>query len=448
MTVAALLLLGLGLLLGAEGQCFFNRTQEYCVCYNLSQESMGSIIQCLAATAVEFRGGELEKYAAFPIDDLDPSAIDMLSSLLIRKIIFGDLLVPMMLLSRVLRFFSYTQVQEVVFDSCVFRGRGDWAEMAGRSLPISALSFHNVTGTPVGSEQDLSGLGTWLQALQNLSVTASHVTRLPCSTGRLLTALRSLDLAHNSLGDGELPTTFCTGAFPELRALALQHNNLTSYGSVCESVRLLRELQQLDLSHNRLTAGLASSCQWPAALRVFNLSDAGLDRVPEPLPPTLEVLDVSCNRLHAADISLSSLKQLFLSYNLLQAVPCLRSCPALDTLHLDNNSLAELPWGELKLLRHLRRVSAAGNPFNCSCQGAGGLQALAGAGLLGPGWPQAYTCSSPPSYRGHPAQDVPVSALHCHGPAVIGALCAVLTLLGVAAAACLLRHRARPCRRG
>lgn len=450
MSVAVLLLLGLGLL-EAEGRCFFNRTQEHCVCYNLSQESLSSIIQCLPASVVEFRGGELERYVAFPIRDLEPSTIEMLGSLVIRKIIFGDLLVPEILLARVLRFFSYTQVQELVFESCIFEGRSNWDEMAGRDLPILSLQFHNVTSAPLmGREQDFSSLSSWLETLQELAVAGSHVTSLPCSIGRVFRALRSLDVAQNSLGDESLMPAFCKGAFPQLQVLSLQRNNLTSYHSVCEGVQLLRELQHLDLSQNKLMADPSSSCQWPASLRIFNLSDTGLEEVLTPLPPSLEVLDMSCNHLRAVDTSLSSLKKLFLSQNMLQAAPSIRNYPMLDTLHLDNNSITELPWDEVKLLGHLRDVAAAGNPYNCSCSGAEGLQALAGMGHLGQGWPQDYTCHSPPRYQGRLVKDVPVSVLQCNSAAVIAPVCVALALLGMAGAVYLVRSRPgliRPCRR-
>lgn len=440
MNVAVLLLLGLGLL-EAEGRCFFNRTEAHCVCYNLSEESLSSIIQCLPASVVEFWGGELERYEAFPINDLHPSAIEML---VIRKIIFGDLLVPEILLAQVLRFFSYTQVQELVFESCIFKGRGNWAEMADQGLPILSLHFHNVKSAPLtGREQDFSSLSGWLETLQELAVTGSHVTSLPCGIGRVFRALRSLDVAQNSLGDESLMPAFCEGAFPQLQVLNLQRNNLTSYHSVCESIQLLRELQHLDLSQNKLMADPSSSCQWPVALRIFNLSDTGLDEVLTPLPPSLEVLDMSCNHLHAVDISLSSLKKLFLSQNVLQAAPSMRNYPMLDTLHLDNNSIAELPWDEMKLLGHLRNVTAAGNPYNCSCSGAGGVQALAGLVHLGQGWPQDYRCHSPPRYQGRLVKDVPVSVLQCNSAAVIAPVCIALALLGVAGAVYLVRSRPR-----
>ncbi|NXE30267.1 TLR2 protein, partial [Ardeotis kori] len=434
MNVAVLLLLGLGLL-EAQRSCFFHRAEEHCVCYNLSEENLSSIIQCLPASVVEFRGGELERYVAFPISDLDPSTIEMLGSLVIRKIIFGDLLVPEILLARVLKFFSYTQVQELVFENCVFQGRGDWDEMAGQDLPVLSLRFHNVTSAPLtGREQDLSKLSRWLTALEELAVTGSHVTSLPCGVGKVFGALRSLDVAQNGLGEQSLMGAFCEGAFPRLQVLSLQHNSLTSYHSVCQSVRPLRELQRLDLSQNKLTAEPFSSCQWPASLRIFNLSDTGLDKVLTPLPPNLEVLDVSCNRLRAVDISLSSLKKLFLNQNMLQAVPSVTDFPMLDTLHLDNNSITELPWDEVKLLGRLRDVAAAGNPYSCSCSGAGGLQALASAGHLGQGWPQDYTCESPPGYQGRRVKDVPLSVLQCSPAAVIAPLCVGLVLLGVAGA--------------
>ncbi|NXC98331.1 TLR2 protein, partial [Certhia familiaris] len=437
MSVALLLLLGLGLPVaeGRGNRCFFNRTQEYCVCYNLSEETIGSIIQCLPATVVKFWGGDVEKYVAFPIGELASSITDTLGSLIVQKIIIGNVLLPEVLLARVLRFFSYTHVQELAFESCIFQGTGNWSDMDGQNLPILSLSFHNVTSAPLtGHEPAFSSLGTWLGTLEELAVTSSRVSSLPCAIGRVFRALRSLNLAHNSLGDGSLSPAFCQGAFPQLQELSLHHNNLSSYHSVCEGVELLPGLRHLDLSHNKLMADPSSSCQWPASLQHFNLSNTDLDEVPTPLPPDLEVLDMSHNHLHAVDISLSSLKKLFLNQNLLQAVPSIRNYPMLDTLHLDNNSISELSRDEVKLLGRLQDVAVADNPFSCSCSGAGGLQALAATGHLGQGWPGDYRCHSPAQYQGWPVAQVPVSVLRCHLAAVVAPLCVALALLGVAGA--------------
>ncbi|NXO27781.1 TLR2 protein, partial [Cisticola juncidis] len=435
MSVAVLLGLGLLAAEGRRSRCFFNRTQEHCVCYNLSEETAGSIIQCLAATVVEFQGGDVEKYIAFPITNLDPSVIDTLDSLVVQKIIIGNVLVPEILLARVLRFFSYTHVRELAFESCIFQGTGDWSDMDGQNLPILSLSFHNVTSAPLtGQERAFSSLSTWLEALEELAVTGSRVTSLPCAIGRVFRALRSLNLAQNSLSDGSLSPAFCQGAFPQLQNLSLHHNNLSSYHGVCEGVELLPGLRHLDLSHNKLTAEPSSSCQWPASLRHFNLSSTGLDEVPTPLPPSLEVLDMSHNHLHAVDISLSSLKKLFLNQNLLQAIPPIRSYPKLDTLHLDNNSISELPRDQVKLLGRLQDVAMADNPFSCSCSGAGGLQALAATGHLGQGWPGDYRCHSPEQYRGWPVAQVPASVLRCDPAAVVAPLCVGLALLAGAGA--------------
>ncbi|NWV73211.1 TLR2 protein, partial [Dasyornis broadbenti] len=437
MNVAVLLILGLGLLEaeGRRNRCYFNRTQEYCVCYKLSEETVGSIIQCLAATVVEFQGGDLERYIDFPVRDLDASAIETLGSLIVQKIIIGNVLVPEIILARVLRFFSYTHVQELAFESCIFQGTGDWSDMDGQNLPIRSLSFHNVTSAPLtGQEQAFSSLSRWLESLEELAVTGSGVASLPCAIGMVFRALRSLDLAQNSLGDGSLSLSFCQGAFPQLQVLRLQHNNLRSYHSVCEGVQLLPELRHLDLSHNNLVADPSSSCQWLASLLHFNLSNTGLDEVPKPLPPNLEVLDMSHNHLHAVDISQDSLRKLFLNQNLLQAVPSIRNYPMLDTLHLDNNSITELPRDEVKLLRRLQDVAVADNPFSCSCSGAGGLQALAAAGHLRQGWPGEYRCHSPAQYQGWPVAQVPVSVLRCDPAAVVAPICVTLALLGLVGA--------------
>ncbi|NXR68053.1 TLR2 protein, partial [Rhadina sibilatrix] len=436
-TVGVAVLLGLGLLEteGRRNRCYFNRTQEYCVCYNLSEETVGSIIQCLPATVVEFQGGDVEKYIAFPIRDLDPSVIDTLDSLVIQKIIIGNVLVPEILLARVLKFFSYTHVRELAFESCTFQGTGDWSDMDGQNLPIRSLSFHKVTSAPLaGQEQAFSSLSRWLGTLEELAVTSSRVTSLPCAIGTVFRALRSLNLAQNSLSDGSLSLAFCQGAFPQLQELSLHHNNLSSYHSVCEGVKLLQRLWNLDLSHNKLMADPSSSCQWPASLRHFNLSNTGLDEVPTPLPPSLEVLDMSHNHLRAVDVALSSLKKLFLNQNLLQAIPSIRNYPMLNTLHLDNNSISELPRGEVKLLGRLQDVAVADNPFSCSCSGAGGLQALAATGHLGQGWPGDYRCHSPAEYQGWPVAQVPVSVLRCDPAAVVAPLCVALALLAVAGA--------------
>ncbi|NXA54538.1 TLR2 protein, partial [Nothocercus julius] len=429
---AVLLLLVPGLVEGG-GRCMLNRTEERCVCRWLSEETVGSIIQCLPASVVEFWGGDLERYAALPIGDLQPSSIEILESLSIRKLIFGDLVVPEVLLARVLKFFSYTQVQELVFESCAFVGSSNWAEMAGQNLPVTTLRFHNVTSAPLtGHEPGFSSLRRWLESLQELAVTGSRVTALPCAVGRVFGALRSLDVAHNSLGDSGLADAFCEGAFPRLQGLSLRHNNLTSYRGACESLRRLRQLQRLDMSQNRLTAGPASSCWWPMSLQSLNLSHTGLEEVLTPLPPNLEVLDMSCNHLRTLDISLGSLKTLLLSQNVLQDVSFLRNCPMLEVLYVDDNLISELPWDELRLLGHLRDVAAAGNPYNCSCSGAGGIQRLAATGRLGPAWPQDYVCDSPPRYRHVLVKDVSVSVLRCNSAAVIAPICTILAILCVA----------------
>ncbi|OXB60306.1 hypothetical protein ASZ78_007905 [Callipepla squamata] len=119
-------------------------------------------------------------------------------------------------------------------------------------------------------------------------------------------------------------------------------------------------------------------------------------------------------------------------------MPAIRGCPALHTLHLNNNLITELPQDDVLLLEHLRDVAAAGNPFNCTCAGAGAVQALAASGCLGQGWPQGYACHTPARYQGMLLRDVPTSVLQCNPTAVLAPVCTGLALFCVAVAAGLL----------
>ncbi|XP_019362150.1 PREDICTED: toll-like receptor 2 [Gavialis gangeticus] len=413
-----------------EGRCFFNNSQQHCICLHLSEKTVRSLTRCLLATEFEFRGGNLEKYLGFLPFRLEPSVTDMLGTLMVTKVIFGELGIPEVLLASVLKFFSYTQVTTLEFESCTFLGNASWAHMAGQILPISSLHFHNVTSTSlVDRAEDFSSLSSWLESLQNLTVTQSQVAHVPCGIGKIFRTLNHLDLSENHFQDQSLGSSFCQGAFPELQVLKLRRNNLISYYTICEMLQQLTNLAHLDLSENNLAASSSSSCLWQSSLSIFNLSSTGIDHIVIPLPPNIEVLDVSFNNLHALDLPLHFLKELHLSNNKLHAVPPAKNYPALEVLILDGNLISHLSKEELWSLRHLRNVKAGQNPYNCSCSGAGEIQALANTESLLQGWPQDYVCKSPPHYQGTLVKDVPDSAVHFNKATVIVPVCAILILM-------------------
>ncbi|XP_074866177.1 monocyte differentiation antigen CD14 [Carettochelys insculpta] len=431
-----ILLVGLKLS-NVAGDCSFNKSQSHCTCSLLDQENLGNIIQCLPASVFELRGGNLEKFAHFASISVEDSVLDMLQSLQVTKIIFGDLLVPEVLLAAVMKFFSYMRITELEFENCTFLGKTTWFHMDMLLLPISSLRFHKVTSVSLADrDKDFSHLSGWLETLNNLTVTQSQVTSIPCSIGKVFRTLRYLDVSENSLQDQSMKTSFCPGAFPQLQVLKLHHNNLSSFHTICETLPQLEKLVHLDLSQNELTISPSSSCKWQSSLHTLNLSTTGLDHITLPLPPTIKVLDVSSNNLHALDLALPFLKELYLSNNRLQAVPSAKNYPALEVLSLDGNLISGLPRYELQSLRHLQSLRAGRNPYNCSCVAAREIQALASTGSLMLHWPQDYTCESPSPYQGTLVKDVPTSALQCNKAIVIAPVSVLLALSCLAGIIC------------
>ncbi|KAL4312026.1 hypothetical protein GQ457_01G053440 [Hibiscus cannabinus] len=145
---------------------------------------------------------------------------------------------------------------------------------------LSALAeFSIVPGRIYGSlPQSISQL----KELRFLAISRNFISgNIPASLGQLR-RLKTLDLSYNQL-TGEIPHSI--GALPELNNVILCHNHLS--GSI--SPFLSKVLTRLDLKHNALTGSLA----------------------PDFLPPSLQSLSLSWNKLTGpVDKLLSRLDQL------------------------------------------------------------------------------------------------------------------------------------------
>ncbi|XP_053894610.1 toll-like receptor 2 [Malaclemys terrapin pileata] len=409
------------------GDCSFNKSQSHCTCSLLDLENGGNLFQCLPAFVFELRGGNLEKYVGFASRTVNQQVLDILQTLQVTKIVFGDLLVPEVLLAAVMKFTYNMHITDIEFESCTFLGNASWFQMDRLNLPVSSLRFHNVTSASLAErDKDFAHLSRWLETLQNLTVTQSQVTYIPCSIGKVFRTLRYLDVSENYLQDQSMRPSFCQGAFPQLQVLKLHRNNLSSFYTMCEMLHQLEKLVHLDLSQNDLLAIPSSSCQWQPSLRILNLSTTGLDHIALPLPPNVEVLD----KLH-------------LSNNRLHAVPSAKNYPALEVLSLDGNLISYLPRDELQSLRHLQSLRAGRNLYNCSCAGASEIQALASMESLMPDWPQDYTCESPSHYQGTLVKNVPASVLQCNKAIVIIPVTVLLVLSCLAGIICFARRKTR-----
>ncbi|KAF5906007.1 volume-regulated anion channel subunit LRRC8D-like [Clarias magur] len=201
-----------------------------------------------------------------------------------------------------------------------------------------------------------------LAGLTELELQGCQLERLP-SALLSLTALRSLDLQHNSLRT--LEELLGLQHLRRLSCLRLAHNRILA---VPTSVGVLRALELLDLAHNELRS-------LPPALftihRLRRLLLAG--NLLEELPAEVGALTL--------------LTELDLSGNRLERLPeaLFANCKELRILNLANNSIGSLNTG-LGSLRHLSKLDIQGNNLEELPVELGSCSGLRGGGLLVETW--------------------------------------------------------------
>ncbi len=176
-----------------------------------------------------------------------------------------------------------------------------------------------------------------------LSLTEHGIKTLPFQVLQV-EGLKTLDLSHNQLTNGDENLCKLLSSCLTLKTLKLGHNNVHEGG--LPSLEGLRNLQTLTLSNNRLGVAKAkpSKSSKMQALSTFAAFPA--------LPPSLKTLSISNNGLYAVPSpvtspSLVSLKSLDMSGNQLSGLlpQALKVLASLTELNLDNNRLSGLDCG-------------------------------------------------------------------------------------------------------
>ncbi|XP_069510337.1 monocyte differentiation antigen CD14 [Ambystoma mexicanum] len=441
--LAALLTIGVGLS-SVEGVCIFDPLQEYCSCLTVDLNSVMSIFPCLTATIFEFQGGSFEELMRFSSQDLHVAA--SLLRLPLARIIFANNVLSEDFVLAFVKAAYYISIKELVFENCTFVGNTSWQDIEGSSPKVFSLHFKNISSPDLfGRTSDISSLSNWMAKMQELTLTRSQITHIPCNISMHFRTLSYLDLSDNPLHEQGLKQSFCDGLFPMLELLRLQNSHLTSLRETCQTLLRFENLKDLDLSRNNFShSGLSySSCTELRTLRNLNLSDTGLVSIDDNLPPNIQILDLSRNRLQAIDIALSDLKIFILSNNALKALPSPESGPAVEVLYADGNMITLVHKHHLQSFKHLRTFSAGQNPYSCSCSSIREMRDLAKSDLEITGWPSGYVCESPAAHRGTSMNDVDLSWINCHKPPIIGLSCAFIFVVCIGVIICLVQTRCR-----
>ncbi|PNF19532.1 Chaoptin [Cryptotermes secundus] len=184
--------------------------------------------------------------------------------------------------------------------------------------------------------------------LEQLILSHNLLSHVPVSSLGAATAatLCELNLSWNSIVEVSSPDVF--SRFKSLMWLDMSHNRLLRIKD--STFLFVSRLSFLDLSHNsqmvletrgRSFKGLEDS------LLELHLCNTSLGSMPELLLPALRTLRLAQNRIQDVPVevarSLTSLQQLDVSYNQLQAVPpAARSMPHLRCLELAGNPITTL----------------------------------------------------------------------------------------------------------
>ncbi|NXX79330.1 TLR21 protein, partial [Urocolius indicus] len=260
----------------------------------------------------------------------------------IQKLTFKDALFTDEYISRILGLLKeITSLQDLEAIDCVLEGKGEWdikeIERSGKSL-VETVSITNLMIQNFHLFFDLNGIESQIRKLKSLAIVSSRVFMVPCKLAKHFTSLLYLDFHDNLLVNNRLNETLCEKSWPSLQTLNLSQNSLKSLKETANSVARLHKLINLDISQNNF-GDISDVCEWPKNLKHLNLSSTQITKLTTCVPSTLEVLDVSANKLKEFGLQLPFLKVLYLAKNQLKTLPGAAPIPNLVALSVRRNKL-------------------------------------------------------------------------------------------------------------
>ncbi|NWT38939.1 TLR22 protein, partial [Chroicocephalus maculipennis] len=258
---------------------------------------------------------------------------------------------------------------EVEIIDCRLLGTGQWKIQiqANQSQTLRVLTVEKLSIEEFYLFTDLKDVEGLLSLLTEVTVVNTKVFLVPCSLSKHLLSLEYLDLSANLLGDQSLEHSACQDGWPSLQTLNLSQNSLSDLEMTGKSLSHLRKLILLDISQNNF-GEMPDVCAWPKNLKYLNLSSTQIPKLTTCIPPTLEVLDVSANKLKEFGLQLPFLKELYLTKNQLKTLPGAAPIPNLVALSIRRNKLNSFSQEEFESFKKMELLDASDNNFICSCE--------------------------------------------------------------------------------
>ncbi|KAM6995159.1 toll-like receptor 18 [Tautogolabrus adspersus] len=248
---------------------------------------------------------------------------------------------------------------------------------------------------------------TWFNKIKHLSIQYVNFNSVPCDAWAEMADVEILDVSNNGLQDDYLFNQRCQykGAMPNLHTFRLSTNDLTSLKDLSSLTREFQQLQELDVSDNKLGAAEKSrDCVWQKSITRFiahhNQFESESLRC---LPTTVQYLDLSHCDLDQLDMTYfekaKNLKELLLSGNKIKFIPFKWESPSLQSLALDGNSFGVISKASFENMPRLSRLRAGNNPFHCTCELHAFVEYTTLKGKVNlTDWPENYKCYHPEAF--------------------------------------------------
>nr|XP_061789854.1 toll-like receptor 2 type-1 [Nerophis lumbriciformis] len=245
---------------------------------------------------------------------------------------------------------------------------------------------------------------TWFNKIKQLSIRNVYFNSVPCDAWVEMAGVEMLDVADNRLQDEYIFNQRCDyrSSMPNLQTFNLSNNELDNLRDISALTRRFSRLEVLDISHNKLGAADTSrGCIWNGNItRIIADHNQFTAEALACLPTSVQFLDLSSCNLDQLNIAYFekalNLKDLLLSDNKIKFIPSKWESPSLLRLSLDGNSFGVISKKSFQLMPKLSHLRAGNNPYHCTCELHAFIEDTKTKGWINlTDWPENYKCYHP-----------------------------------------------------